>query len=78
MLVLGNGLVEVRLEEVRERVLVGVQRLGFSLDIQIPSEETDCVDLKLVDVVLAEVVVHEGDPKAEAKYHDNDGEFQIA
>ena len=78
MLVLGNGLVEVRLEEVRERVLVGVQRLSFSLDVQIPSEETDCVDLKLVDMVLAEIVVHEDDPKAEAKNHDNDGEFQIA
>lgn len=29
-------------------------------------------------MVLAEVVVHEDDPKAKAKYHDYDGEFLIA
>lgn len=62
----------------RERVLVRVQGLGFSLDVEIPSEKTDYVDLKLVYVELAEVIVHEDNSKAKAKDHENDGEFKIA
>lgn len=59
-------------------MFVGVQGLRLSLDVQVPSEKADCVGLELVNMVLSEIIIHEGDPKAKAKDHDYYGEFEIA
>ena len=57
---------------------VGVQGLRLSLNVKVSSEKTDSVNLKLVYVVLSEVIIHEGNPKAKAKYHDYYREFEVA
>jgi hypothetical protein len=55
-------LVEEWLQQKRQRVLIGREGLCFPLNVQLLPYHSDRIDLKLVDVELAEVVVDQRQP----------------
>jgi hypothetical protein len=60
------------LKEEGEWILIGGVGLSLDLDVYFLSQETDRVDLKLVEVELAEIEVEQADSETNADDHEDD------
>lgn len=70
-------LIEEGIQQIRKGVSTGRKGLGFFLNVDFPAYKFDGVCLRLVQVELAEVIVHKDCPEANAEDHEGDGELHV-